>query len=197
MSFHAGQTFTFGETPSATKWNYLWENDYALADGTGISDNAIINRHIGDEAVDLAELKKVTKYVSFGYSKTAMNDGSTITGIPLCVVKVPNDYVSGTDIVLKCTSRNTSGSGVVVRRLDVYRFRDATALSAQVSAANVNRTVSSTNVVFSTLQTLAAANWQAGDGLGATLNRVGADGADTNTGIEDCDGMWIEYTGRA
>ncbi len=45
MSFHSGQTFTFGETPSATKWNYLWENDYALADGTGISDGVIGNRH--------------------------------------------------------------------------------------------------------------------------------------------------------
>lgn len=46
MSFHAGQTFTFGEQPSATKWQYLWDNDYALADGTGISNDAIINRHI-------------------------------------------------------------------------------------------------------------------------------------------------------
>lgn len=52
MSFHAGQSFTFGETPSATKWNYLWENDYALADGTGISDNAIDSRHYVDGSVD-------------------------------------------------------------------------------------------------------------------------------------------------
>lgn len=52
MSFHAGQTFTFGETPSATKWNYLWENDYALADGTGISDNAIDSRHYVDGSID-------------------------------------------------------------------------------------------------------------------------------------------------
>lgn len=46
MSFHTGQSFTFGETPSATKWNYLWENDYALADGTGIEDDAISGRQI-------------------------------------------------------------------------------------------------------------------------------------------------------
>ena len=52
MSFHAGQSFTFGETPSATKWNYLWENDYALADGTGISDNAIDSRHYVDGSID-------------------------------------------------------------------------------------------------------------------------------------------------
>lgn len=41
MSFHAAQTFTFGEQPSATKWGYIWENDYALADGSGISSAAI------------------------------------------------------------------------------------------------------------------------------------------------------------
>lgn len=37
MSFHTGQTFTYGEQPSATKWQYLWDNDYALADGEGFS----------------------------------------------------------------------------------------------------------------------------------------------------------------
>jgi len=56
MSFHAGQTFTFGEQPSATKWQYLWDNDYALADGTGISDNAILNRHLASGIVGSAEM---------------------------------------------------------------------------------------------------------------------------------------------
>lgn len=36
MSYHTGQTFTFGEQPSATKWNYLWENDDSLRDGSGV-----------------------------------------------------------------------------------------------------------------------------------------------------------------
>lgn len=57
MSFHAGQTFTFGEQPSATKWQYLWDNDYALADGTGISDAAIINRHIAPAVVEADNIK--------------------------------------------------------------------------------------------------------------------------------------------
>ncbi len=51
MSFHTGQTFTFGEQPSATKWQYLWDNDYALADGSGIEDDAILARHIADDVV--------------------------------------------------------------------------------------------------------------------------------------------------
>lgn len=56
MSFHAGQTFTFGEQPSATKWQYLWDNDYALADGTGISNDAILARHILNGVVNLAKM---------------------------------------------------------------------------------------------------------------------------------------------
>lgn len=48
MAFHAGQSFVFGEQPSATKWNYLWDNDYALANGTGISNDAITKDHIKD-----------------------------------------------------------------------------------------------------------------------------------------------------
>lgn len=51
MAFHTGQTFTYGETPSAAKMQYIWDNDYALADGTGIEDDAIIARHIGDGEV--------------------------------------------------------------------------------------------------------------------------------------------------
>lgn len=73
MSFHAGQTFTFGETPSATKWNYLWENDYALADGSGISDDAIVARHVsGFDKSNLANGDvnpyKVSAYCSTGKS---------------------------------------------------------------------------------------------------------------------------------
>lgn len=56
MSFHTGQTFTFGEQPSATKWQWLWDNDYALADGSGIEDDAIDSRHIVDGAIDFVHL---------------------------------------------------------------------------------------------------------------------------------------------
>lgn len=53
MTFHSGQTFVFGETPSATKWQYLWDNDYALADGTGIDNNAIAARSLATNAIEL------------------------------------------------------------------------------------------------------------------------------------------------
>lgn len=86
MSFHAGQTFTYGETPSATKWNYLWENDYALADGTGISDDAIIARHLADGSVTPAALLAGagSSWAWQSYTPTLANvtlgTGGTVTG---------------------------------------------------------------------------------------------------------------------
>ena len=56
MSFHPGQTFTYGETPSATKWQYLWDNDYALADGSGIEAGAINNSHLAANIVDSSKV---------------------------------------------------------------------------------------------------------------------------------------------
>lgn len=194
---YSADTFVADEQPTTAKWNKLWSNDASFNDGTGIADNAILQRHLSDAIVGLSELAQITKYRNLGYSKTAMNDGSTITGIPLCGVNIPTDWVSGTSVTFKCTSRNTVGSNTVVRRLDSYRFRDSSAITAIDSALNVNRTVSSTNVTYSTLTTIAAGSIAAGDGFAITLSRLGADAGDTNTGIEDCDLCWMEYTGRA
>ena len=36
----------FGEQPSASKWNILGTNDASFNDGSGLADNAIVNRHI-------------------------------------------------------------------------------------------------------------------------------------------------------
>lgn len=68
MSFHTSQTFTYGEQPSATKWQYLWDNDYALADGSGISDGAITVDH-------LAEIT-ILQSVSSGFSQASPGNGT-------------------------------------------------------------------------------------------------------------------------
>ena len=62
MSFHAGQTFVYGEQPSATKMQYIWDNDYALADGSGISDSAIKNRHVADANITPAKLASAARW---------------------------------------------------------------------------------------------------------------------------------------
>lgn len=77
MSFHAGQTFTFGEQPSATKWQYLWDNDYALADGTGISDDAILARHIAAGVVGNSELAAGVLVQEAGNVTTDIATGTT------------------------------------------------------------------------------------------------------------------------
>lgn len=73
MSFHAGQSFTFGEQPSTTKWNYLWDNDYALADGSGITNDAITMAKIANGA-----------FYAFSAYKTA--NQTTVTNNALTVI---------------------------------------------------------------------------------------------------------------
>lgn len=41
----------YGETPSATRWSELGENDDSLATGAGIDDLAILTRHLANDAV--------------------------------------------------------------------------------------------------------------------------------------------------
>lgn len=73
MSFHAGQTFTFGEQPSATKWQYLWDNDYALADGTGISNDAILTRHIAAAQITPAKITNPYKFSAYATSTVGIS----------------------------------------------------------------------------------------------------------------------------
>lgn len=51
-----GWAVIYGETPSATRWSELGDNDDALATGAGIDDNAILARHIANNAVGVTEL---------------------------------------------------------------------------------------------------------------------------------------------
>lgn len=46
----------YGEQPSASKWNILGNNDISFNDGTGIIDDAIIQRHFADSSVDTPHL---------------------------------------------------------------------------------------------------------------------------------------------
>ena len=46
-----GWAVIYGETPSATRWSELGDNDDALATGAGIDDLAILNRHYGAQSI--------------------------------------------------------------------------------------------------------------------------------------------------
>jgi hypothetical protein len=87
MSFHAGQTFTFGEQPSATKWQWVWDNDDALADGTGLEDDIIDSRHVVAGAIDPEHLAStVWGWEELGRT-TLGSAGDSISITPITVKK--------------------------------------------------------------------------------------------------------------
>jgi len=55
-----GWAVIYGETPSATRWSELGENDDSLATGAGIDDLAILRRHINAAAVDVSKVDLAT-----------------------------------------------------------------------------------------------------------------------------------------
>ena len=68
---YSADTFVADEQPTTAKWNKLWSNDASFNDGTGIGDNAIINRHIGDDAVTMREFSN--PYTFRVYKSSAQN----------------------------------------------------------------------------------------------------------------------------
>ena len=69
----------FGEQPSASKWNILGTNDASFNDGTGIGDNAIINRHIAEGVVALEKLNATIAFeVYLSTSSGALGSGFTL-----------------------------------------------------------------------------------------------------------------------
>ena len=61
----------YGEQPTAAKWNQLGTNDAGFKDGTNIDNDAIINRHIGDDAVGMREFSN--PYTFRAYKSSAQN----------------------------------------------------------------------------------------------------------------------------
>lgn len=120
MSFHAAQTFTFGEQPSASKWQFLWDNDYALADGSGISNNAIITRHLTDHTVLSAKLGLsnaytggvasqanagtaggTMKYINLGGMKVLWGRTAVMNGTGTFTVTFPTSFFTAVDALVQ------------------------------------------------------------------------------------------------
>lgn len=79
MAFHTGQTFVFGEVPAASKWQFIWDNDYALADGSGISAGAITAAKlaagaVGNVALGLSMSTSLIKPTNTSISSTSYTD---------------------------------------------------------------------------------------------------------------------------
>ena len=71
---YSADTFVADEQPTTAKWNKLWSNDASFNDGTGIGDNAILNRHV--LADNLYASKVYNPYKFSVYRNAAQNSGS-------------------------------------------------------------------------------------------------------------------------
>lgn len=135
MSFHAGQTFTFGEQPSATKWQYLWDNDYALADGTGISNDAIINRHIAAGVIAWNKNNLSTWPIMRRIASTNTSLSTAATSVNVA----STDYSQGSGL---STSGNTGiliGSGITLVRVSAVIIADSMSDTYLFSRCRRNR----------------------------------------------------------
>lgn len=81
---YSADTFVADEQPTTAKWNKLWSNDASFNDGTGIADNAILDRHI--LTANLIHTKFYNPYKFSAYRAAAHT--STGGGTP---AKVPHD----------------------------------------------------------------------------------------------------------
>lgn len=87
MAFHLNQTFVYGEQPSATKMQYIWDNDYALADGSGFEDDAIETSHILANTIEAIKLASEARWMEELGRTTLASPGDTITINPITAKK--------------------------------------------------------------------------------------------------------------
>lgn len=72
-----GWAVIYGETPSATRWSELGDNDDALATGVGIDDLAILNRHLAS-GISATKLTNPYMFSAFEIAGQAVASGTRI-----------------------------------------------------------------------------------------------------------------------
>ncbi|OHD26289.1 MAG: hypothetical protein A2064_12005 [Spirochaetes bacterium GWB1_66_5] len=150
----------------------------------------------------------VTRYVPLAglvnYGATAFNDdlfpdtnNSTYRG----GLRVPVDWVSGTDIVLKMYFVNIDVAGAVVGsfRSWIAAWSNAEDVTAGINniESNVNVDTTVTRYIMTGItRTIAAAGIVAADNINWTIQRQPANAADDCTGTIYLQGAWAEYTAQ-
>ena len=77
-----GWAVIYGETPSATRWSELGDNDDALATGAGIDDDALITRHYDDASVTARKIDLTTLTLGVAQMSAALLGVTSETLIP-------------------------------------------------------------------------------------------------------------------
>lgn len=163
-----------------------------------ILDSNVTTAKIADSNVTQAKLAAITRkreMLPTGGTSDAFNSlpDATTSTVPFFGT-IPDDYVSG-DITIKRYIR-AGATGTAVLRYYLYRSRDGQALATVDNGVNINQTFASTITSVSS-RTLAAADFQAGDSIRISIERLGSDGSDTLAGALGVDAVVMEYTGRA
>lgn len=131
MSYTAWSV-VFGEQPSASKWNILGTNDASFNDGTGIADDAIIARHIANNAISNAQMASDTWLweeladVTLGAAADTLSTG-TFTARKYLMILVELAATGGT-LNARFRFNNDSGSNYT-DRVSINGAADSTGLS--------------------------------------------------------------------
>lgn len=131
---YSADTFVADEQPTTAKWNKLWSNDASFNDGTGIADDAIIQRHLSANIVGANEiaagavaLASVTKTTDFSNATatvqavTGMTISPTIpSGSRLIRISafIPSSQNTTTQIHAVSIWDGTVGSGTQLTKAD-------------------------------------------------------------------------------
>lgn len=192
MSFHASQTFTFGETPSATKWNYLWENDYALQDWSAFTNGTFPIALIDDG--DITPAKLDADAIGHGYLEIARTtlgsagDTITLSSIPARKYLKIRAYLLATGGGIEAYMRFNNDSGSNYTHTHVVDMSGA-AGSANTSSNEIRIEASPiSNPIFAEIE---AVNVQTHAKLlmSRQVNR-GTTGAANAVGSRDLYGKW-------
>lgn len=158
-----GWAVIYGETPSATRWSELGDNDDALATGAGIDDLAILNRHLATTAVTGSKIvnyrtrrqnngtnaDETTALIQTGWNAAVpgVASGSTInvtfptafTTVPIVLPVYGGDQVSGAQTLGLGT--NAVKDEAVVKAFDVTttgcKFRTVSRDASNYAAGNI------------------------------------------------------------
>lgn len=185
---YSADSFVADEQPTTSKWNKLWSNDAAFNNGSGIGDNAIINRHYADASIDPAHHANRTRRVLLqlkadetGGAVADNNEGPAVafTGTPTGYARaggiVPADYASGdASIIAYCRSSATNSSETVQHFISCRSIGDVHSSWNIASGVTQTNSFSTTWSAITLATAIPDANIDALDYVAVAINPITA-----------------------
>ena len=124
---YSADTFVADEQPTTAKWNKLWSNDASFNDGTGIADNAIINRHMNDDSVTGDNLSLDSTEYQLASAFTTSSTSYVDSGIKVTLA------AAGTWLMLGTLRGDSSGAN----QFGVVQIYNQTTATAETDAESI------------------------------------------------------------